>query len=61
MNTRWRIRWERRDGGYIHCSLFTKQIGGSWQKCGDFVVSEGREFDALQLSWDECEFLRKVE
>lgn len=48
-------------GGHVHCSLFSgKSINQTFAKLGDFVVTRGEEFIALECVMSGVEFLPKV-
>lgn len=56
-----RIRYEQA-GGHIHCSLFAaKSPNYTYAKCGDFCVTAGEEFEALQRALSGVAFLPKAE
>lgn len=55
-----RIRFEVA-GGHVHCALFVaKEPNMTHAKCGDFVVSRGPEFVALEAVMGGVQFVGDV-
>lgn len=51
-----RVRHEKL-GGHIHCALFAaKSPNMTYAKCGDFVVTDGEEFETLKRALSGVEF-----